>query len=132
MFKGLDVTQSYDWDESDAEKPMHNLSMLDRLVSWFPDKPARALHDDFFLKYGRAARQRVIAMALTRGPTAVGFNWIPQPTGEQARPEICADMKFLWSWGASLQRRVCTDETAGADRYSLQQSAGDFATNHRR
>lgn len=98
MFKGLAVTQSYDWDETDAEKPLHNLSLLDRLVSWYPNKPAWALHDDFFLKYGREARQRVIAMSLTRGPAAVGFNWVPQPTGEQASPQTCADEQELWTW----------------------------------
>ncbi len=98
MFARMPVLQTYDWDETDAERPLHNLAEADRLRSWHPDKPLWMLHDDFFLKYGRQARQRVIALALTRGPASVGFNWMPQPTGAQAKPAICQDERDLNAW----------------------------------
>ena len=98
IFRDLAVGQAYDWDETDAEQPLHNVSIIDRLRSWYPDKPAWALHDDFFLKFNLQARQRIIAMSLAHGASAVGFNWIPQPTGEQTKPQTCADMQKLWSW----------------------------------
>lgn len=98
IFQGLDVLQSYDWDETDAEKPLHNLALMDRLRSWYPDKPAWMLLDDFFLKFGREARQRTVAIGLTRGVEMIGHNWMPQPTGDQAHPELCRDEAEMWAW----------------------------------
>ncbi len=98
IFRDLAVTQAYDWDETPQERPLHNLALIDRLRSWYPEKPAWALHDDFYLKYNLQARQRIIALSLAHGAAGVGFNWMPQPSGEQARPDICEAMKTLWSW----------------------------------
>ena len=98
LFQDLPTLQVYDWDETLAHKPLYNLSSLDRLQSYYPDKPAWALMDDFFLKFGKQSRWRAFALALTRGVTAIGPNWIAQPSGDQARPEKVADEKELYAW----------------------------------
>ena len=98
MFVGLPVLQSYDWDETDAAKPLHNFALIDRLRSYFPDKPAWALVDHFMLKYGREGRQRACALLLTRGLDSIGPNWLAHGSGKWARPQIAADEKELYAW----------------------------------
>jgi hypothetical protein len=98
IFAGLDVLQTYDWDETDAEKPLHNLALMDRARSWYPNKPAWMLLDNFFLKHCREARQRIVAIGLTRGLDMIGHNWMPQPTGPHASPQVCADEAEMWGW----------------------------------
>lgn len=98
LFANLPTLQVYDWDETLAHKPLYNLSSLDRLQSYYPDKPAWALMDDFYLKFGRESRQRAYALALTRGVAAIGPNWIAQPSGDQARPEKVAEQRELYAW----------------------------------
>ncbi len=98
IFAALPVLQAYDWDETLAHKPLYNVASLDRLQSYHPDKPAWALMDDFYLKFGRESRQRAYALALTRGVSAIGPNWLAQPSGEQANPEKAAAQKELYSY----------------------------------
>ena len=110
MFAGLPTLQVYDWDETLAHKPLYNVASLDRLQSYYPSKPAWALMDDFYLKFGKQSRQRAFALALTRGVAAIGPNWIAQPSGAQAHPEKVADQRELYAWihrngGAYAQTR---------------------------
>ena len=110
LFADLPTLQVYDWDETLAHKPLYNVASLDRLKSYYPNKPAWALMDDFYLKFGKQSRQRAYALALTRGVAAIGPNWLAQPSGDQARPEKVAEQRELYAWihrngGAYAQTR---------------------------
>lgn len=98
MHDGVPILQSYDWDETTAAKPLHNVALLDRLRSYYPEKPAWALLDDFMLKYGREPRQRAFALALTRGLQSIGPNWLAHTEGKFARPQIAANEQELYAW----------------------------------
>ncbi len=98
MFAGLPVLQAYDWNEQASSKPMHLVALLDRLRSYYPDKPAWALVDDFQFLFGREARQRAYALALTRGVQAIGTTFLPNPWGERARRDVVAQQKDLYDW----------------------------------
>jgi hypothetical protein len=95
MFARLPVLQSYDWNETKQTKPVHNIALMDRLRSDYPDKPAWAILDDFDIHQHGPARQREYALALTRGLDAVGSSWLPQPTGDQKRPEVVETQKQI-------------------------------------
>ena len=79
MFSGLSTLQTYDWNEQSSSKPMQNVALMDRLKSYYPDKPGWALLDDFHLFFGRAPMQRAYALALTRGVSAVGTSFLANP-----------------------------------------------------
>ncbi|MDR1190336.1 MAG: LamG domain-containing protein [Verrucomicrobiales bacterium] len=99
IFSGLEVMQAYDWNEYTSSLPLHNVALLDRLRSDDPLKPTWALLDDFnFLMLNRGLRQRAYALALTRGVQAVGTTFLPNPTGDRARPDIIADQKEWYAW----------------------------------
>lgn len=83
MFEGLPVTQAYDWDESDVVKPLQKVALTDRLKSYFPDKPAWSLLDDFRLKFGRETMQRQYALALTRGIQGLGVSFLANSTNQK-------------------------------------------------
>lgn len=113
MNASLPVQTVYDWNEHTASKPLHNVAMVDRLQSTFPDKPTWALLDDFALFTGREARQRGYALALTRGVAAVGTNFLAHETGDQSyrsgqitrfkatpreRPAVVKEQRELYNW----------------------------------
>lgn len=99
MFEGLPVLQAYDWNETGSTLPLHQEALLDTLRSYYPDKPAWALIDDFALHLGSLPeRERAYALALTRGVQAVGTATLAPPTGPQARPDIAADQKQIAAW----------------------------------
>lgn len=98
MHQGLPILQAYDWDETDAVKPLHNVALLDRLRSYFPGRPAWSLQDDFLHKFGREARQRQFALALTRGIQSIGPNWLAHTHGPAAVPDQAKDEKELFAW----------------------------------
>jgi hypothetical protein len=113
MFENLPIQTAYDWNELSSSKPLHNLALVDRLQSYFPTKPTWALIDDFAFLFGREARQRAYALALTRGVKAVGTTFLAHETGDQsemsgqlkrfketprARPEVIAEQKELYAW----------------------------------
>lgn len=98
MYEQMPVQQAYDWNEKHSSKPMHNVALLDRLRSYYPDKTTWALIDDFELFFGREARQRAYALALTRGIQAVGTSFLPNPTGSKAQPDKIAQQKELYAW----------------------------------
>ena len=81
MHAGLDVQMTYDWSEEGSSKPLHNVALIDRLRSYFPEKETWANLDDFGIILGREARQRAYAIALTRGVKAVGSNCLSLPGG---------------------------------------------------
>jgi len=97
-FDALTVLHSYDVDRTNAVRPMENVALADRLRSRYPDRPAWALLDDFFLKFGRETRQRQWALSLTRGPAAVGSNWVAQPAGPFARKVVVDAQRDLNLW----------------------------------
>ena len=109
----LPVQTIYDWNEHASSKPLHNVALIDRARSAFPDKPTWSLIDDFGLFFGREARQRAYALALTRGVQAVGTNFLAHETGDQTyrsgqmirfketpreRPAVVAEQRELYSW----------------------------------
>lgn len=98
MHEGLDVMQAYDWNELSSSKPMHLPALIDRLKSYYPEKAAWALVDDFRLFFGREARQRAYTLALTRGIESIGTTFLAAPTGDEAKPQIIAEQKELFAW----------------------------------
>jgi len=107
MFEGMPVQMAYDWNEENTSKPMHLVALLDRLKSDHPTTPTWAQVDDFRLFFGREARQRAYALALTRGITSIGSNFL---ANGQAFPEeawyrnapanaaIMDDYRDLFKW----------------------------------
>lgn len=94
MHEGLSVQQVYDWNEKTASPPLLNVALVDRLRSYYPDKTTWSLLDDFKLHLNKMTRQRAHALALTRGVRGVGTTFLPNPTGEAARP----DLKEMNAW----------------------------------
>lgn len=95
MFAGMTTVQSYDWNENNSTLPMHNTALLDRLRSWWPEKKAFALVDNFGGHLGRQARLRAWAWALSRGPTSVGTNYGPHMPN---RTDTYADLQEAADW----------------------------------
>jgi hypothetical protein len=98
LFADMSVQQAYDWDETRAVKPLHNVALIDRLKSYHPDKPTWTILDNFFLKMSREAMQRNYALALTRGVDAIGTAWLAQPVGPFARPQTVQNQTELFAW----------------------------------
>ncbi|WP_159882147.1 fibronectin type III domain-containing protein [Paenibacillus puerhi] len=98
MHERLPVQSAYDWNELDASKPLHNVSLVDKLRSYAPNKPTWALQDDFSLFYGKADREKTYAMTLTRGVQAIGTNVLANDRGPLAKPQMIAEQKELYAW----------------------------------
>jgi len=98
IFEGLNVQQAYDWNETHAALPMHNEALTDRLRSYWPEKRTWSLLDNDKYLYGREAWQRACALALTRGISGLGTNFLPHPSGPAARPDVAADEKEMNAW----------------------------------
>ena len=98
MFEGLPVLQAYDWNESSSSKPMHNEALTDRLRSWYPNKPAWALLDNFGLFFRREPMQRQFALALTRGVKAVGTQFFPIPENTADKPGVTDAYREIGAW----------------------------------
>lgn len=98
MFTGLNVLQAYDWNQTRAAKPMHNVALTDRLSSYWQKRTTWSLLDNYQFLYGREAYQRACALALTRGIQGVGTNFIAKPNGEAARPDVVAFQKEMHAW----------------------------------
>ncbi len=96
LFSGLSVMQAYDWNEVASSKPLHNVALLDRARSYYPDKELRALVDDFGLFFGREARQRAYALSLTRGIDTIGTQFLASPYN--AKPHVYAEQKELYDF----------------------------------
>ena len=94
----MPVQQTYDWNELSSSEPMHLEALIDRLRSYYPDKTTWAVADDFGLFFGREARQRQYALALTRGINSIGTTFLAAPNGPEAKPQTVADQKELYAW----------------------------------
>ena len=101
MFSGLPILQTYDWNEQSSSKPLHNVALMDRLKSYYPDKPGWALLDDFHLFFGRAPMQRAYALALTRGIQGVGTSFLANTDNIKtfgADPSFLRNQHDLFGW----------------------------------
>jgi hypothetical protein len=98
IFEGLTTQQAYDWNDTHAAKPLHNVALVDRLHSYYERNKTWALLDNFRFLYGREAWQRACALALTRGIQGLGTNFLATPAGEGARPDVLAWQKEMNSW----------------------------------
>ncbi|WP_248929272.1 fibronectin type III domain-containing protein [Paenibacillus hamazuiensis] len=98
MHEPLPVQSAYDWNELSSSKPLHLVSLVDKLRSYAPNKTTWALQDDFSLFYGKADREKTYAMTLTRGVQAIGTNVLPNDRGSLARPQMIAEQKELYDW----------------------------------
>jgi hypothetical protein len=85
MFEGLNVQQAYDWNQTHASKPLYEVTLIDRLTSYFPEKKTWALIDNHQWLFGREAFQRAYALALTRGVQGIGTNFLPLTAGPNDR-----------------------------------------------
>ena len=103
MFSGLSTLQTYDWNEQSSSKPLQNVALMDRLKSYYPDKPGWALLDDFHLFFGRAPMQRAYALALTRGVQGVGTSFLANPDNvvsdhADGGAGFLDSERELWAW----------------------------------
>ncbi|MEA3208859.1 MAG: hypothetical protein QOE70_1916 [Chthoniobacter sp.] len=97
MSEGLTTQQAYDWNDTHAAKPMHNVALADRLHSYQPEVRTWALLDNFRFLYGREAWQRACALALTRGIQGLGTNFIAHPSDSE-RAEVRVWQKEMNAW----------------------------------
>jgi hypothetical protein len=98
IFEGMNTQQAYDWNETHAAKPLHNMALVDRLRSYQPRKPTWALLDNYRFLYGREPWQRACALLLTRGITGLGTNFLANPAGDGAQPDVLAWQKEMYAW----------------------------------
>lgn len=98
MFEGLTTQQAYDWNDTHAAKPLHSVALIDRLHSYNVRSKTWALIDNFRFLYGREAWQRACALALTRGIQGLGTNFLPNPGGEGAQPDVLTWQTEMNSW----------------------------------
>ena len=98
IFEGLATQQAYDWNETHAAKPLHNVALTDRMRSYYPQKRAWSLLDNCKFLYGRKAWQRACALALTRGVQGVGTNFLPSATGDGGRPDVIPWQQEMNAW----------------------------------
>ena len=138
IYEGLKVQQIYDWNQTHSSKPLHNVAMVDRMRSYYPQNKTWSLIDNNKLFFGREAMQRAVALVLSRGVQGVGTNFLASPAGENARPDVNATQRELHEWIhqyggvyamtepepvigvfyshlACVQRRMNTDEDAPPD-----------------
>ncbi len=130
IFEGLAVQQAHDWNETHAAKPLHNVALTDRMRSYFPQKRAWSLLDNFKFLHSREAWQRTCALALTRGVQGVGTNFLPTTADGAAQQEMNAWMRkfggvyartepqpvigIFYGHLQAVQRRIVAGENAGA------------------
>lgn len=98
MFEGLTTQQAYDWNDTHAAKPLHNVALVDRLHSYNARSKTWALLDNYRYLYGREAWQRACALALTRGIQGLGTNFLPNPRADAAQPDVLAWQTETNAW----------------------------------
>ncbi len=113
LLHDLSVQMAYDWNERRSSKPLHNVALIDRARSLDPAKPTWALIDDFGFLFGREARQRAYALALTRGIQGIGTTFLAHTTapedgtskilktsavGLRDRATIITEQRELYAW----------------------------------
>lgn len=98
IHENLPILQAYDWNELSSSKPLHNVALIDRLRSDFPNKPCWTIIDNFGHLFGREARQRAYAVALTRGVSAIGTNFLAHTTVDAKLAQDVKDQRELHDW----------------------------------
>lgn len=98
MYEGLKIQQAYDSNRTHSSKPLHNVALIDRMRSYYPQNVTWALIDNYKLFFGREAMQRAYVLALTRGVQGVGTNFLASASGGNARPEVVATQRELHDW----------------------------------
>ena len=104
MFQDLTTQQAYDWNETHASKPMHNVALVDRLRSYFPKKKTWTIIDNFRLLFGREPYQRACALALTRGVQGIGTNFLPNRPGSPSQPGTEGDQTWQQEMNAWMRK----------------------------
>ncbi len=109
IFENLPIQTAYDWNEMGSSKPMHNVALLDRLKSEFPDKPTWSIVDDFGLLLNRATRERAYVLALTRGLQGLGDNFLAHAGASnevsystEPREQLVAEQHEIFRWAKQL------------------------------
>jgi hypothetical protein len=64
---------------------MHNVALMDRLRSDYPDKPLWTVVDDFAGFFTDLPRRKAVALALSRGAQGIGTNVVPHTTDLKRR-----------------------------------------------
>ncbi|RMD75247.1 MAG: LamG domain-containing protein, partial [Lentisphaerae bacterium] len=103
MHERLKLMLAYDWNELSSSKPFHNVALIDRLRSEFPEKPVWSVVDDFALFFGDFPRQQAWAMALSRGLQGIGTNTLAHTTSKKLRPFSADPQEAVRSY------RACSD-----------------------
>ena len=132
IFEGMATQQAYDWNDTHAAKPLHNVALTDRIRSYYPQKRTWSLLDDFKFLYSREAWQRACALALTRGVQGVGTNFLPATADGAAQQEMNAWMRkyggvyartepqpvigIFYGHLQAVQRRIVMGENATAEQ----------------
>ncbi|MCL2351751.1 MAG: LamG domain-containing protein, partial [Firmicutes bacterium] len=98
MYENVSVMQAYDWNELNSSKPLHNVSLIDRMRSYYPNKAAWSILDDYLLHFEKMQREAEWAMALTRGLNGIGTNTVPNDVGDYAAPDKIAALKNVTDW----------------------------------
>jgi hypothetical protein len=108
IFSGLDIQTAYDWNEVESSKPMHNVALVDRLKSHFPNKTTWSIVDDFGMHFDRATRGRAYALTLARGVQGLGTNFLAHTTSSEPkfslepRATVVADQREIFAWAKKL------------------------------
>ena len=116
MYAGVDTQQAYDWNDKHAAKPLHNVALLDRLLSYAPRTRTWALLDDYRLLHGREAWQRSVALVLTRGIQGLGTNFLADPSADAEQSATYAARRELHAWihkYGGVYARTVPDATIG-------------------
>ncbi len=103
IYDHFQVQTAYDWNEVLGTKPLHNLALVDRLRSGAPQRATWSIVDDFGLCHGPQTLVRDWAVALSRGLSGIGTNFLahdsnaggaPTENGGSGTPEsIVADQR---------------------------------------
>jgi hypothetical protein len=104
MFQDLVTQQAYDWNETHASKPLHNVALVDRIRSYSPKKKTWTIIDNFRLLYGRETFQRACALALTRGIQGIGANFLPNRPGYPPQAGTSGDESWQREMNAWMRK----------------------------
>ncbi|MDR1643874.1 MAG: fibronectin type III domain-containing protein, partial [Clostridiales bacterium] len=98
MYESVLTMQAYDWNELSSTKPLHNAALIDRMRSYYPNKQAWSILDDFDLHSAKNQREADWAFALTRGLDGIGTNMIANDAGLKANSEKLDILSSVNEW----------------------------------
>ena len=130
IFEGLATQQAYDWNETHAAKPLHNVALVDRLRSYASEAQDVGAARQLPVLYGREAWQRAVALALTRGVQGLGHELSrATPTATARGPEVVAWQTEMHAWMRQIRRRLCAHGADADDRHFFRPSSGRAAAH---